>query len=636
MKKIKIFPGFIFIFLLSVWAYPEYCFGQSDGEYGTTMNISYGAGARAMGLGRAYVAVANDPTAVFWNPAGLELVPKTTLTLFHNQLFEGTAYDFIGFVYPTLTYGTVGLGFARLGTDDIPFVDSFGFFDPSRILSYQENEFYVSYGKKFPRNIYGGFTFKIRRQAFSGTDFSPDATGLGIDIGFMYHPEWEGGIFSNLGFGLSYRNFISPTLRLGVDSEEEPYHMTFGLVKGLRVGERNRVNVVLDFHKSKLEGLSLLAGTEYIFREMGTIRLGFDNSSLAFGAGIQYSFVKIDYSFGSTMSDGEFPPTHRFSITFDVGKSREDLFLQAEKDRLEREKELVARTKEEERQNLIVESLKNGRQYLQEKRYFDAYSEFQQVVTVDPFNNEANALMDSANALIQQELDQRQQTAISSALDKERAEEDRRFVKIHFEKGQLYLGRNQYTDALVEFNLALERSPNDPIIKEAIETGQRRMQAEVRKLVTQGREEFRNGNYSNALLILNRALVLAPEDPKLKQEINTLASRIKIQQYVQQALQYLDRGEYQSALSLFEEALKMDPSNQRLREYVERTKQGMGIGEQLMDQESERRYIEAVDLFLAGKYEEALAIWKELQKKYPYIKKLQDAVKSAEDRLNTR
>jgi tetratricopeptide (TPR) repeat protein len=162
------------------------------------------------------------------------------------------------------------------------------------------------------------------------------------------------------------------------------------------------------------------------------------------------------------------------------------------------------------------------------------------------------------------------------------------------------------------------------------------MQAEVRKLVTQGREEFRNGNYSNALLILNRALVLAPEDPKLKQEINTLASRIKIQQYVQQALQYLDRGEYQSALSLFEEALKMDPSNQRLREYVERTKQGMGIGEQLMDQESERRYIEAVDLFLAGKYEEALAIWKELQKKYPYIKKLQDAVKSAEDRLNTR
>ena len=65
---------------------------QSDGEFGTTLPVSHGAGARAMGLGRAYVAIANDPTAIFWNPAGLEVVPKSTFTLFHHQIFSHPQY----------------------------------------------------------------------------------------------------------------------------------------------------------------------------------------------------------------------------------------------------------------------------------------------------------------------------------------------------------------------------------------------------------------------------------------------------------------------------------------------------------------------------------------------------------------
>ncbi len=139
---------------------------QSDGEYGTTMNLSFGAGARAMGLGRAYVAIASDPSAMFWNPAGLELVPRASFTLFHHQLFEGTIYDYGGFVYPTLTYGTIGIGLARLGTGDIPERDIYNVNLGS--LSYEEDELYFSYGKKLPLNLYGGLTFKIRRQALTG------------------------------------------------------------------------------------------------------------------------------------------------------------------------------------------------------------------------------------------------------------------------------------------------------------------------------------------------------------------------------------------------------------------------------------------------------------------------------------
>ncbi len=623
-SKILFLPIFIVM-----WFCVPLIHAQSDGEYGTTSNLSYGAGARAMGLGRAYVAVANDPSAVFWNPAGLELVPRKTFSLFHNQVFEGTTYDFLGFVYPTLTYGTVGFGFARLGTGEIPFTDA------NNVnlgeLNYDESEIYFSYGKKLPYNLYGGGTFKFRRQHFSNID--QDASGFGLDIGVMYQPEWESNVLKNLAFGLSLRNLVAPNLKLGTETDIAPYHFTFGLKKGLVVGEGGKLNILMDFHKSKLQSTAIHTGTEYVFRNLGTIRVGFDNSHLAFGAGVNYSFVHIDYSFGSISSESEFPPTHRFSITFDIGKSRRELLAIAEKERRQREKELVERTVEQEKRQFIAEHMEKGHDYMEEGKYFDAYVEFQQVVSEDPFNKQANVLMDSANTKIQQDLAQRQEKAITEAVDKELAEENKKFVQNHFEKGQIYLQNNRFTDALTEFNLALERAPNDPTILEAIETAERQLEEQVRKLVAEGRQEFQRGNYSSALQILSDALVLAPEDPQLNEEINTLANRIKIQQYIQEALQYYDMGELQQALSLFEEALEMDPSNERLKMYIERTKRGMGGVEEQMDQESERKYLRGIDLFLAGKYEEALKLWRELEEQYPYNKKLLNSIKSAEDRL---
>ncbi len=604
-------------------------FGQSDGGYGTTSNLSYGAGARAMGLGRAYVAIVSDPSAVFWNPAGLELVPRASFTLFHNQLFESTIYDFAGFAYPTLTYGTVGIGLARLGTSDIIMRDEYNVNLGS--MNYDEAEVYIAYAKKLPMNLYGGFTFKIRRQAFSG--INEDDTGFGFDLGLMYRPGWEEGIFSNMGFGLTYRNLVSPILRLGGESDQEPYHLTFGLVKGLRVGESGVVNLVFDVHKSKLESATLHAGTEYVFRNMGSIRLGLDNMNLAIGAGVKYSFVELDYSFGSTISDGEFPPTHRFSLTFDLGKSREDLLAQADEERRSRELELVSRTKEEERQNLIAESLEKGKEYMKNDRFFDAYSEFQQVISVDPFNKEANVLLDSSKTLMDSDLARDQRKAISEAVDKELAQKNADRMDQYFELGQDYVLKNRFTDALVQFHSALELAPKNPTILNAIANTNRRIEEEIRKLVTKGAEQFQEGNYSEALQILSDALVLSPENPQLKDQINTLANRIKIQQYTSQALQLFDLGRYEDALKMFEDALKMDPTNQVLKNYVERTRRGMGSGEETMDPESERKYIQGVDMFLAGKYKNALNIWKELEPKYPYSKKLQDAIKNAEDRL---
>ncbi len=49
--------------------------------------LSIGVGGRALGLGGAFVALANDVTAGYWNPAGLAQVNYPEFTLMHDERF---------------------------------------------------------------------------------------------------------------------------------------------------------------------------------------------------------------------------------------------------------------------------------------------------------------------------------------------------------------------------------------------------------------------------------------------------------------------------------------------------------------------------------------------------------------------
>ena len=62
-KRMLYFLSIIFLLSLTNLQFAQ------KGESGTQSIFNFGFSARAMGLGRAYVALADDPSAVFWNPA---------------------------------------------------------------------------------------------------------------------------------------------------------------------------------------------------------------------------------------------------------------------------------------------------------------------------------------------------------------------------------------------------------------------------------------------------------------------------------------------------------------------------------------------------------------------------------------
>lgn len=608
-----------------------------DGEGGTESTFKLGFGARALGLGQAYTALADDPTAVFWNPAGLESVYRQSATFFHTTLFDATQFDFLGYAFPTLDLGTFGFGIARLGVSGIQQRDVFNV--PLGNFSYDEYQLYFSYAKTLFWNLTPGITVRWIRQGWNNLQEGDlNATGVGADIGLMYRPDWLGNaLVQDWSFGLNVRNAFAPQLRAGNQVDEIPLTVRLGILKKVRFSGGSALNLLMDVDYSQKRSLLIHAGTEYNFQDLGRVRVGFDGTGMSFGAGLRYSMFDLDYSYGGSAYQDVFNPTHRVSISVNFGATRDDLFLLAEQKRKEEEERIKKQIREADKREFVAKHLEKADSYFKEKNYLDAIVEYQQVIGMDPFHQRAGVMLDSANALLQKDFQRRQSLAVEEALDKDRAANDSMFVQEHFNKGRLLLDKKQFVEAMIEFNIALERDPENQILKNSIATTKRRINEEVGSLVAKSREEFKKQNYAEALRLLGDARLLGADNAQLQNEIETLATRIKVQENIQKGLLLYDAGEYQKSLDILSQALQLDPNNQLVKQYYQKSRLETLSQQEEMDPETEKQYLQGVENFLNGNYREAIRIWEEILKEHPYNKRVLKGIENARERMkNTR
>jgi len=88
------------------------------GAQTAALSLSIPPTGRANGMGEAYVAIADDATATWWNPGGLAFLDKKEASLSYAKLVPGLANDvFIMFpaaVKPNVLGGTVGVSMVYL------------------------------------------------------------------------------------------------------------------------------------------------------------------------------------------------------------------------------------------------------------------------------------------------------------------------------------------------------------------------------------------------------------------------------------------------------------------------------------------------------------------------------------------
>ncbi|RMF58074.1 MAG: hypothetical protein D6743_18125 [Calditrichaeota bacterium] len=649
--------------------------GQSG--VGGTKSLFSAVGARAMALGNAYVALAADASAVFWNPAGLDYLEKKSATFFYSNLIAGSNYNFVGLVYPTTTIGGFGFGWIRIGTNDvIPSDENAVQGQPG---DFSQNQWLFSYGKQLRDNLGIGFSLKLENQNQAFQNVSD--TGVGADVAVLYRPDFDNALLRDLSFGLNIQNIISPKARLVEASQSAPLNLKVGLAKQLYFGEeQSSVTLLLDVNKSENAPSTVHFGAEYSFHGQANLRFGFNDGQMAFGAGAAYSNFHFDYTFGKLFDAPEFSGNHRFSVTIDIGKGKTELIRLA---RQRQEQETRMRVENQlwfEAETDFNSAMEDAREKYYKGDYLGAYVDFSRAedaakAMVDVATRlrteglddpEANMRLETASSSLQEaqtfvELANTKSDSVRREEIKELAtvatrsqlgRELRDFVLDRREKGNEFFKRQLYSRAIAEWQAALDRinrtAPEsrpawtEDVVKQLennIATAEKELEGNVKEVIRRADALARRGQYVQALQELNdlRGSVLSQSERQtLENKIRLLQAQLSFSQNFEAGLAAYQRKNWKQAKEAFGRALKIRPRDKKTKEYFEKAEARALATEQAMPRELRTKFLQGIAFYRQKKYEEALKIFEECRKEQPYNKTILEIIDRTEEKLKAK
>jgi tetratricopeptide (TPR) repeat protein len=282
---------------------------------GTRSIFAAGAGTRALAMGGAFVGVADDASAMIWNPAGLGVRERLELQATHAGYSDlGSQQDLVAVVLPNWRWGAAGLSILHSSIGGIERRDDRNIV-LGNDLSDSQTEIALGFGRSLNDALSIGGTVKIQRQSLAG--FS--GSGLGMDAGVLVSPgalfHSDAGWVNRMSWGLSIRNLVPPSIRLDQESVPDPAVVRSGI--GFRApapGGRSAL-VVLDLEKSAGVATRVHAGMEFQVHPVLGLRAGFNSGRFSAGTGVAWRSFTVDY----TYEDADVAGVHRFGVSRALG-----------------------------------------------------------------------------------------------------------------------------------------------------------------------------------------------------------------------------------------------------------------------------------------------------------------------------
>ncbi|HKB85663.1 MAG TPA: PorV/PorQ family protein [Ignavibacteriaceae bacterium] len=301
--------------------------------------LNIGIGPRAVSMGGAFVATANDITSLYWNPAGASRVGNNSAMFSYAEWFAGISYNWAGAMLSLDGAGTVGLSVTYLdyGTLEVTTLrepdgtgETFNPSDMAIALSYaynlteqfsiggsvkyvnekiwnsSANAIAADLGVLFLSDIYG------LRVGASIANFGTDMKMDGKDL-YVQH-DINGQIFGNNDQILA---------KLETDAFPLPLVFRVGIAIDPVSTEDHKFTIGVDATHPNDNAESINIGGEYTFMNLISLRGGYknlllDNSEegLTLGFGLKYSFVQslgvfVDYAY---QDFGKLKYTQQFSL----------------------------------------------------------------------------------------------------------------------------------------------------------------------------------------------------------------------------------------------------------------------------------------------------------------------------------
>lgn len=295
--------------------------------------LKIGVGARAVALGESYVALANDASALYWNPAGLVQFSDNQVIVSHTEYVVDIKHQFLGVAHHLSDEDALGVSITALHMKDMEITTETQPFGTGRFFTFRDIAAGLTYSRKMTDQFSFGLTVKYVEETLDILKMR----SVMVDLGTYY---WTGlatsrfaVVVSNFGSDVSpsgevtlfnrstvnsFQSFSPPTLfKIGFATEPittDDQRLTTSIE--LNHPNDNAENVHLGIEYAWREWLSLRAGLK---RTIGEPLLGKDNTSsndytLGFGvsAPIEITTVNFDYAYANFNLLGS---VHRFSLS---------------------------------------------------------------------------------------------------------------------------------------------------------------------------------------------------------------------------------------------------------------------------------------------------------------------------------
>jgi hypothetical protein len=301
--------------------------------------LEIGVGARAAAMGGAYAAIANDATALYWNPAGIAWLEGIQVEFMHSEWLAETTYDYLGLVVsiPSIN-SSIGTSILYLNYGESPVRTVTRPEGTGEKYSARDLALSVSYALALTDR----FSFGLSGKYISQRIWSEEGSAFAVDVGVFYKTGLKGlqlgASMSNFGSDIQLQgrhltttvdpdplvaNFDRVPVNYKVLAYALPLLFRVGLAYEQEFGQYTRALVALDVNHPSNTTESINLGMEVGIGDMFYFRGGYENmfeqdaiNGLTLGGGIDYYQrgswgIRIDYAW----SDWDIlDKTQRFSV----------------------------------------------------------------------------------------------------------------------------------------------------------------------------------------------------------------------------------------------------------------------------------------------------------------------------------
>ena len=328
MKRLFILTGFCITVV----------FSQNNVATTSAAFLEIGPGARSLAMGSAFVSVADDASALYWNPAGIVYVSRPEVQTYYSPWLVETQFYYNTAVIPMGGFGSLGISFTAVTMDEM-MVRTVQDPEPSK-YGQKFDSGNISMGIAYAKKLTDRFSFGFQTKFIQESIWQMKAQGIAVDIGTLFITK------KNLRIGMSVSNFggkmgmegINTLVDIDVDENiygnndridghldaakwPLPLMFRFGLSREFVLNPNMKYLVAVDAIHPNNNPEYLNVGVEYSAMDMVFLRLGQSHTlyqqnffedgvkvhegseqGLSVGMGIKYQIprgpkLRIDYVF---------------------------------------------------------------------------------------------------------------------------------------------------------------------------------------------------------------------------------------------------------------------------------------------------------------------------------------------------